>query len=167
MHSGKLLELRGKSISILIVKAYECMIQREIGAISTAKWSGARLRDVLLSMGLDDAYIENNNIRHVQFVSADGLEASIPIRKALDKYGDVLLAYEMNDGEIPAVHGYPLRLVVPGHVGVRNVKWVSKIILSAEEAQGPWQRGMGKFTAFVNMIIFERFNSLQRIQSFG
>ena len=36
----------------------------------------------------------------------------------------------------------PLRAVVPGHVGVRNVKWVSGVVLSAEEAPGPWQRGM-------------------------
>ena len=42
-----------------------------------------------------------------------------------NKRGDVLLAYEMNGEPLPAKHGYPLRAVVPGHVGVRNVKWVS------------------------------------------
>ena len=52
-----------------------------------------------------------------------------------------LLAYEMNDQELPAAHGYPLRAIVPGHVGVRNVKWVNKIVLSDQESEGPWQRG--------------------------
>jgi DMSO/TMAO reductase YedYZ molybdopterin-dependent catalytic subunit len=36
----------------------------------------------------------------------------------------------------------PLRAVVPGHVGVRNVKWLTGLVLSSEEAPGPWQRGM-------------------------
>ena len=48
----------------------------------------------------------------------------------------------MNGQPIPPQHGKPVRIIVPGHVGVRNVKWLSKIVLSNEESQGPWQRGM-------------------------
>ena len=71
------------------------------------------------------------------------MRASIPIEKALSPFGDVLLAYEMNDcEELPRDHGYPLRVIVPGHVGVRNVKWLSKIKLCSEEADGPWNRGI-------------------------
>jgi len=54
----------------------------------------------------------------------------------------VILAYEMNGAPLPADHGYPLRAVVPGHVGVRNVKWVEKIVAAESEAEGPWQRGV-------------------------
>jgi DMSO/TMAO reductase YedYZ molybdopterin-dependent catalytic subunit len=57
-------------------------------------------------------------------------------------HGDVLLAYEMNDKPIPVQHGAPVRVIVPGHVGVRNVKWLHHIALSHEESHGPWQRGM-------------------------
>jgi DMSO/TMAO reductase YedYZ molybdopterin-dependent catalytic subunit len=92
-----------------------------------------------------------------------GLEASIPLEKALSRSGDVLLAYRMNDQQLPAQHGYPLRVIVPGrepvylilpphiyhtrffksgHVGIRNVKWLKEIRLSEEEAYGTWQRGM-------------------------
>lgn len=119
-----------------------------VSAISTAKWTGVKLRDVLMALGLTEDVVHGtaghapSPIKHVHFVSADGLEASIPIRKALDRFGDVLLAYEMNDGPLPPAHGYPLRVIVPGHVGVRNVKWVTKIRLSSEEAHGTWQRGM-------------------------
>ncbi len=60
----------------------------------------------------------------------------------MSRFGDVLLAFEMNDEVLPAKHGYPLRVIIPGHVGVRNVKWVSQIRLSSEEAQSTWQRGM-------------------------
>ena len=72
--------------------------------------------------------------KHVQFEGydrgADGSPygASIPISKAFSPYGDVLLAYEMNDEIIPRDHGYPIRAVVPGVVGARNVKWLNNII---------------------------------------
>ena len=72
--------------------------------------------------------------KHVQFEGydkgADGSPygASIPISKANTPYGDVLLAYEMNDETLPRDHGYPIRAVVPGVVGARNVKWLNNII---------------------------------------
>lgn len=113
------------------------------GAISTAKWGGVPLRDVLLYAGLLTPEIaEMQGVKHVQFEAEDGLQASIPVEKALSTYGDVLLAYEMNGEPLPSEHGYPIRLVVPGHVGVRNVKWVNKITVSDVEAEGPWQRGI-------------------------
>jgi len=117
-------------------------------AISTAQWKGARLRDVLIAAGVDEDSVYSTdgdgskNVRHIHFIGADGMQASIPIKKALSRDGDVLLAYEMNDLPIPSQHGAPIRVIVPGHVGVRNVKWVTSIRLSNEEATGPWQRGM-------------------------
>lgn len=47
----------------------------------------------------------------------DGVQASIPIEKALSPFGDVLIAYEMNGKPLPPEHGGPLRMIVPGHVG--------------------------------------------------
>ena len=37
-----------------------------------------------------------------------------------------LLAYEMNGAPLPDRHGYPLRVIVPGYFGEKNVKWVTK-----------------------------------------
>jgi DMSO/TMAO reductase YedYZ molybdopterin-dependent catalytic subunit len=51
--------------------------------------------------------------------------ASIPIAKAMDPRGDVLLAYEMNGEPLSRDHGFPIRVIVPGVVGARNVKWLS------------------------------------------
>jgi sulfite oxidase len=70
------------------------------------------------------------------------MQASIPIEKALSPFGDVLLAWEMNGEPLPAEHGAPVRLIAPGVVGVRNVKWVDRVRISQEEAEGPWQRGI-------------------------
>jgi hypothetical protein len=49
---------------------------------------------------------EQLGIRHVHFIGADDMQASIPVRKALSRDGDVLLAYEMNGADIPSQHGY-------------------------------------------------------------
>lgn len=109
-----------------------------LGAMSTAQFTGVRLRDVLLDAGV----VGDGRAAHVQFEGVDGTKASIPIEKAIAQHGDVLLAYEMNGEELPPDHGYPLRVIVPGHVGVRNIKWVKRIVASREEADGVWQRGM-------------------------
>ena len=57
---------------------------------------------------------------------------------ALDPRAGVLLAYEMNGAPLTPDHGYPLRLVVPGHIGVRQCKWLGRLIVSDKEAQGVW-----------------------------
>lgn len=114
------------------------------GAISTAKWGGVRLTDVLQLAGLHDAIQaqEEWGVEHVRFSGLDGMMASIPIEKAANPYGDVIIAYEMNGEPLPRDHGGPLRVVVPGYSAVRNVKWVQHIEVAAMDAEGPWQRGL-------------------------
>jgi sulfite oxidase len=114
------------------------------GAISTAKWGGVRLADLIKYAGLEDEIEaqEKDGIQHVRFHAIDGMMASIGIEKAMNRYGDVIICYEMNGKPLPRDHGYPLRVIVPGYAAVRNVKWVNKIELSKEEAEGPWQRGL-------------------------
>ena len=51
----------------------------------------------------------------------------------MDSENDVILAYEMNDVQLPPDHGYPVRLVVPGYVGGRCVKWLQRIWVSDKE----------------------------------
>ena len=115
-------------------------LQWDIGAISNAKWTGVRLRDVLRDAGVDVNEKNPDDATHVQFVGAEAYGASIPIDKALDAHGDVMLAYEMNGNTLPRDHGYPLRVLVPGHTAARSVKWLEKIILSEEESQSQWQQ---------------------------
>lgn len=109
-----------------------------VGAVGNARWTGVRLRDVLQSFGLD------RGGDHVQFFGLDCdtsqrcYGASIPMDKALTD--DVLIAYEMNDETLSTDHGYPLRILVPGTVGARSVKWVNRIIVSPDEADSHWQK---------------------------
>jgi DMSO/TMAO reductase YedYZ molybdopterin-dependent catalytic subunit len=50
----------------------------------------------------------------------------------------VLIAYEMNGGALPAEHGFPVRLVVPGFYGTNSVKWLTRITLAESRAPGPF-----------------------------
>ena len=115
-----------------------------VGAISTAEFGGVWLRDVLRLAGvedMDDAV--EVGARHVQFTALDKpYDASIPVDKAVSRRGDVLLAYEMNGKPLPREHGFPIRVLVPGHLGARSVKWVEKITVSDEESYSTWQRGV-------------------------
>lgn len=115
-----------------------------ISAIGNATWSGAYLRDVLYHYGFSPEVAAKAH--HVQFegldldVTGTAYGSSIPINKAMSEEGDVLLAYEMNGEDLPADHGYPVRVIVPGVVGARNIKWLGKIVLSEEESQSHWQQ---------------------------
>jgi hypothetical protein len=60
----------------------------------------------------------------------------VPIAKAMDP--GTILAYAMNGQPIPAVHGFPLRLVVPGWEGAYAIKWLNKITVATTEHDGFW-----------------------------
>ncbi|KAK5662162.1 hypothetical protein OQA88_8067 [Cercophora sp. LCS_1] len=128
-------------------------LQWGVGAISNAEWEGVRLADVLADAGLKtasptsatrtssvEADAPEPKSLHVQFSGLEAYGSSIPLPKAVDPSGDVLLAFGMNGQPLPRDHGYPLRAVVPGTVAARSVKWLSKIVVSDEESPSQWQR---------------------------
>ena len=112
------------------------------GAISTAEWRACGCATCCGRRAATEAEVEGGAVAHVQFEGEDGTKASIPVDNALSPRGDVLLAHTMNGEALPPDHGFPLRVVVPGHVGVRNIKWLRRVIAAPEEADGVWQRGM-------------------------
>jgi sulfite oxidase len=114
-------------------------LQWTAGAISSAEWEGVRLRDVLADAGLDVLELPED-AQHAQFMGLEAYGASIPIDKAIDPRGDVILAFKMNGKELPRDHGFPLRVIVPGTVAARSVKWLRKVIISEEESLSQWQR---------------------------
>lgn len=114
------------------------------GAVSCAYWKGPLLRDVLIAAGIPEQTYNakdeetNSTRRWVNFEGADdpseGKYATcIPLEYAMDPTNDVILAYEMNDVNLPPDHGYPIRLMIPGWVGGRCVKWLARIWVSDKE----------------------------------
>lgn len=102
-------------------------------AISTARWKGVRLASLLEECGAD-----LRNARDVVFVAADNYTDSIPLERAL--HPGTVLAYEMNGEPVPRGHGAPLRAIVPGIYGMKNVKWIEAIELVSGDYLGYWQQ---------------------------
>ena len=109
-------------------------------AISTARWAGASLADLLAEAR------PTAKAKHVEFLGLDETErhghrfvfgGSIPLDKALRP--EVLLATEMNGAPLPPVHGFPLRAVVPGWIGARSVKWLRRIVLREDPSPNYFQ----------------------------
>ncbi|CAN1822989.1 Sulfite oxidase [Linum perenne] len=116
----------------------------DISAIGNAVWGGAKLADVLELIGIPKfTAATKSGGKHVEFVSIDKCKeenggpykASIPLIQATNPEADVLLAYEMNGETLNRDHGYPLRVVVPGVIGARSVKWLDSINILAGECQ--------------------------------
>jgi sulfite oxidase len=99
----------------------------ETGGMGCPTWSGVRLRDVLAAAGLKPgaAHVAGQGGDPGMVASAAPVIRSIPMRKAMDD--NTLLAWAMNGQPLPRVHGYPLRLVVPGWVGSASTKWLRTI----------------------------------------
>lgn len=107
-------------------------ISNEVGGdlISTAVWRGVRLRDVLEKGGLQEGVVD------IVFRAAEGYSDSIPLEKALEP--TTLLVFGMNGVALPKEHGFPVRVIVPGIYGMKNVKWVTEIEAVATDYQGYW-----------------------------
>jgi DMSO/TMAO reductase YedYZ molybdopterin-dependent catalytic subunit len=109
-------------------------------AIGCAEWTGTPLFAILEQAGLLDDAVEllfTGADRGVDQDVEQDYQRSLPIAEAMRE--DVLLAYEMNGQPLPAGHGFPLRLVVPGWYGMASVKWLRSITALAQPFEGVQQ----------------------------
>jgi sulfane dehydrogenase subunit SoxC len=106
--------------------------QWKLGAIGVAEWTGVPLREVLDRVGLRET------ARDVMPEGLDELKVRrpIPIAKALAD--DTLLVYAMNGQTLLPDHGFPLRVLVPGWIGVANIKWLGRIEVSDQPLSSIW-----------------------------
>ena len=96
------------------------------GAVACSEWTGVRLRDVLQAAGLKPSAVYTGN--YGEDLRNDGSEPfsrGIPIEKAMDEH--TLIALKMNGEVLPAPHGFPARLIVPGWIGSAMQKWLNRI----------------------------------------
>ncbi len=114
--------------------------QWTLGAVGAVAWEGVRLSTVLRRIGLDPGAVS---------IMATGLDANyvtggvdygpvrrpFPISKALD---DALLVWGADGHDLLPDHGYPIRLLLPGWVGIASIKWLGSLEVSTTEQTSPW-----------------------------
>jgi len=107
--------------------------------LSNTLWTGVPLREVLFKLGIK----EPKEGVHVCFEGPERelpkgelgtYGTSIPLHKALDPSQDVMIAYMQNGEKLKPDHGYPVRLIIPGYIGGRMIKWLSKIKITTKES---------------------------------
>lgn len=112
------------------------------GAIGNAEWTGVRLRDVLQAAGLKPGAAftgQRGNDPHLSGATdRASIDRGMRLAKAMDE--DTLIVWAMNGQPLPHIHGFPVRLVVPGWPGSLSPKWFTRLVVSAQPHRGA---GMG------------------------
>jgi len=127
------------------------MIRQTIGfnwgpsGVSTNVWKGVMLRDILIQAGVDP--LDDFEDKHVEFIGVEDLPnkvgpgpfpdepwpklvkygTSVPLARAMNPAYDIIVAYEANGEVLQPDHGYPVRLIIPGYIGGRMIKWLKEI----------------------------------------
>ncbi len=105
------------------------------GLVSNALWSGITLKSVLEECGIkpearEVVFFAMDQTREMKWQAAD-VYYTVPYGRSLyiqdALHPDALLAFEMNGRPLPAEHGFPLRLIMPGWYGMAQVKWLTRI----------------------------------------
>lgn len=113
--------------------------QWTIGAVGCAAYTGVRLKDVLADAGVEPAAVYVGYYGEDVHLSGDPtkpvISRGVPIAKALDP--DTLIAFEMNGAPLPALHGFPARLVVPGWPASVSGKWLRRLWVRDRVHDGP------------------------------
>ncbi|MCW5751174.1 MAG: molybdopterin-dependent oxidoreductase [Alphaproteobacteria bacterium] len=112
------------------------------GGAGCAVWTGVRLADVLKAAGVKSSAVFSGHFGADPHLSGDAarqaLSRGVPIAKLLDENN--LLVWEMNGQPLPLIHGFPLRLIIPGWPGSVSQKWLNRIWLRDKPHDG---QGMG------------------------
>jgi DMSO/TMAO reductase YedYZ molybdopterin-dependent catalytic subunit len=97
-----------------------------LGAFGVAEWRGVPLAALLERAGLRPSAVDVL----VSGLDTPVIERPIPVEVALQP--DTLIATHMNGEPLPPDHGFPARLIVPGHIGMANIKWIGAITVAEE-----------------------------------
>lgn len=103
--------------------------------MSTAYWSGVPLAALLAQVGIDSG-VDPASAGLVLRAPADAYEEVVPLAFALGPVA--LLAYGMNGVSLPRAHGGPVRALVPGYFGFKNVKWLAGLEVLPMMPKGYW-----------------------------
>ena len=101
--------------------------------MSTGYFRGVRLRDLLAMAS------PQSQGTWVAFRARDGYTESLPF-SLVQASPEVLVAYELDGAPLPMNHGFPARILIPGHYGMKGPKWLDSIDVVNQEARGYWEQ---------------------------
>jgi DMSO/TMAO reductase YedYZ molybdopterin-dependent catalytic subunit len=112
----------------------EC-ISNNVGGeqMSTGSFTGVRLRELL---AMTNPKPEGT---WAAFKARDGYTESIPM-SLVQGAPEILVAYELDGAPLPMSHGFPARMIIPGHYGMKGPKWLDSIDLVNHESGGFWEQ---------------------------
>jgi hypothetical protein len=100
--------------------------------MSTGSFTGVSLRDLIV-MGSPQS-----KGKAVAFKSRDGYTESAALKMVMDD-PTILVAYNLDSKPLPDKHGFPARILIPGHYGMRGPKWVEEINVTDSDTGGYWE----------------------------
>lgn len=121
---------------------------------STARWTGVPLRNLLAEVGLREGATA------IQMEAADGFYESLTIEEAMDER--VLMVHSMGGVPLPIEHGFPLRIYIPGHYGMKQPKWITHMEAVDNSGRGYWvergwsQTAIPKTTSVIDTVAVDQ-----------
>ncbi|GGJ23215.1 molybdopterin-dependent oxidoreductase [Deinococcus roseus] len=134
--------------SVKLINTLTC-ISNPVGGnlLGCMEWQGVPVKTIL-----DEAKVKGA-AKYLVWEAADGFIESLPLSE-LPK--EALLAYMVDGEPLQPMHGYPLRILIPGRYGMKQPKWLTRISLSAEEVDGYWaERGWSRTAVIAAMSRFD------------
>ncbi|MFC3571231.1 sulfite oxidase [Paracoccus simplex] len=117
--------------------------QWTVGAVGCPEWTGVRLAEVLKAAGVKDSAVYTGHYSNDVHLSGDEekevISRGVPIEKALEE--DAIIAWAMNGKPLSALHGFPLRLIVPGYPASASQKYLNRIWIRDKEHDGAKMTG--------------------------
>ncbi len=112
----------------------ECISNDVGGALmSTGVFTGVRLRDLVAMAS------PQSQATWVAFRARDGYTESLPLT-LVNGAPEIMVAYGLDGAPLPMLHGYPSRILIPGHYGMKGPKWLDSIELVNHETGGYWEQ---------------------------
>jgi DMSO/TMAO reductase YedYZ molybdopterin-dependent catalytic subunit len=129
LHLGDLRSMPSTSVTL----TQEC-ISNVVGGnqISTGRFTGVPLRDVV------NLARPQSGASMLGFTASDGYTETLDIGTALSD-AEILVAYDLDGQPLPDLHGYPARILIPAHYGMRSPKWLTRINVGTSEPGGYWE----------------------------
>src|SRR5437879_8680402 len=100
--------------------------------MSTGQFTGVRLAGVV------GMAVPGSNATNARFEARDGYTESLPL-SLISSQPEILVAYALNGAPLPTGHGFPARILAPGHYGMKGPKWLDSIELASQDDGGYWE----------------------------